>query len=373
MKKMTIAVMAALAVGGLSYGASATQQPIQAAGKYYVGLGFGRYYTDQDRNMDDPFTGALSFGYRFSDVVSAQLFTSVFEASNNTTNTGYTSYFAGIDGILNLPTHTVLAPYFGLGLGMLKVTEANMAADFVLGLNYNLNTNFGLNVDLHHFAQLYNDAYNDNLVTVGVRWSFGGQESVSTTARQVVASEAPVVAKPVKSVKPAAEVKPIEKLSPAQEASIVAAEKQLKVMLPANIEQCGKNGATPEEGCITLQGSQITMHLNVRYERNKASIRPQYTSAINKLGNFLKTYPQTDATLFGFASSEGPVAFNQALSLSRAEGVKSYLVKNDKIATTRLKAVGMGTKDPVASNETEQGRQLNRRVEAAVTVTGQQG
>jgi OOP family OmpA-OmpF porin len=79
----------------------------------------------------------------------------------------------------------------------------------------------------------------------------------------------------------------------------------------------------------------------------------------------MKDYPDLNVVIEGHTDSVGTAAYNKKLSQRRAEAIKKYMVESG-IDTNRLKAQGFGMDNPIASNKTEEGRQQNRRVEAAV-------
>jgi outer membrane protein OmpA-like peptidoglycan-associated protein len=77
----------------------------------------------------------------------------------------------------------------------------------------------------------------------------------------------------------------------------------------------------------------------------------------------LKAHPEMKLAIEGYTDNVGGAAKNQALSEKRAEAVKTYLVSNSGVPAERLTAKGFGSSKPAASNDTEAGRQKNRRVE----------
>lgn len=77
---------------------------------------------------------------------------------------------------------------------------------------------------------------------------------------------------------------------------------------------------------------------------------------------FLKKDPRAVITVNGYASSEGPLAVNRQIAQARANAFKSYLVAKG-IKSGRINAAGKGTGNPVSTNDTEEGREKNRRVE----------
>jgi outer membrane protein OmpA-like peptidoglycan-associated protein len=85
-------------------------------------------------------------------------------------------------------------------------------------------------------------------------------------------------------------------------------------------------------------------------------------SLVKDIVAFLEKDPAAVITVNGYASSEGELAFNQQISRSRADAFKSYLVSKG-IPAARINATGKGIDSPVSSNDTEEGRVKNRRVE----------
>lgn len=115
-------------------------------------------------------------------------------------------------------------------------------------------------------------------------------------------------------------------------------------------------------GCETI----VTINLNVEFDTDKAIVKDQYKNEIKKVADFMKTYPQTVAVIEGHTDNVASAGYNQRLSDARAKSVKEYLIKNFGIESSRLTSVGYGLTKPVASNDTEEGRQKNRRVQAVI-------
>ena len=111
---------------------------------------------------------------------------------------------------------------------------------------------------------------------------------------------------------------------------------------------------------------------NILFDFNKADIRPEYKDELDALAKFLEGSPESYVVIEGFADSTGDQKYNLALSKRRAESVKNYLMENytslvaqanePNIAEKRLVTFWYGKDLPVASNDTAEGRQLNRRV-----------
>ena len=105
--------------------------------------------------------------------------------------------------------------------------------------------------------------------------------------------------------------------------------------------------------------------LNVEFDFDKSIIKKGYYQDIDNLAGVMKQYPDLNVVIEGHTDSVGTAAYNKKLSQRRAEAIKKYMVESGIVAN-RLKAQGFGFDKPIASNKTKEGRQQNRRVEAAV-------
>jgi outer membrane protein OmpA-like peptidoglycan-associated protein len=104
----------------------------------------------------------------------------------------------------------------------------------------------------------------------------------------------------------------------------------------------------------------------VRFEVNKSSLTAQAKINLDKLVPVFREYSDTNIDIFGYTDSSGKPEYNLTLSKNRAESVKDYL--NSKgLDANRLKTTGLGIADPIATNETVEGKSQNRRVEFAIT------
>ena len=113
------------------------------------------------------------------------------------------------------------------------------------------------------------------------------------------------------------------------------------------------------------EGIQVTFESGLLYDTDSDVVRAEARRNLRALAASLNKFPGSDIVVVGHTDLVGPAAYNRGLSERRAAAAADYLivhgVKKDRV-TTR----GMGELEPIASNETERGRELNRRVEVAI-------
>lgn len=107
---------------------------------------------------------------------------------------------------------------------------------------------------------------------------------------------------------------------------------------------------------------ELIMPGNITFDVGKANIRSSFYDVLKSVALVVQEFDQTAIAVGGHTDSTGSFQLNQRLSEERAEAVASFL-RNEGIAQGRLHTRGFGPRFPVAGNDTEQGRQQNRRVE----------
>jgi OOP family OmpA-OmpF porin len=116
---------------------------------------------------------------------------------------------------------------------------------------------------------------------------------------------------------------------------------------------------------------QVNITLNVLFDTGKDVVKPDYNAEIQKVADFMKSYPSARAEIEGHTDSTGPADYNTELSQKRADSVRSYLISKFAIDASRLTAKGYGPSRPIADNKTKAGRAQNRRVVATLSAMSQ--
>ncbi|MGR5236433.1 outer membrane beta-barrel protein [Vibrio alfacsensis] len=316
MKKIALAVATVLAGGVMSN--------VAVADTYIGGkLGYNALNDACHLNApcdDESFAASMHLGYNFNEYVAAEYgvdylgdFTANFDKAGKNT----------VDGDLWAIT---LAPKFNLTVSdsfnlFAKVGAAYMMAgdekDFVptgsLGAEYKVNYNLSLRAEYQRFEDMSDDIIKDmdaNYFGIGFNYKFGSEPVV--VAEEVVEEEEVVETRPVARI--------VEQEYPAQVETV-----------RFGLESAKPEGETGLSGTIEL----------------------------------LNTYPQAQVEITGYSDNTGSEAYNLKLTEKRAQAVAEQF-KAEGIAAERMTVKGMGEANPVESNETQEGREANRRVEVVV-------
>jgi len=123
---------------------------------------------------------------------------------------------------------------------------------------------------------------------------------------------------------------------------------------------------------VSRQGDNITLNMpgNITFAFDSASLQPQFYPVLDNVAGTLSQYNQTIVEVAGHTDSVGTDAYNQTLSVQRANSVANYLMGKG-LMRDRFIVTGAGETRPIASNDTESGRAQNRRVE--ITLVPVQG
>lgn len=380
--------------------------PAEEANPFYVGV-FGGYVIPEDLevdadnesvdvDLDDSWAIGAKFGYIIPQVkwLAAELeYTYLADQDFDV---------SGVDG--DYSAHNVMAnllfrypggkihPYAGIGLGVSMATieadgsailgddviegsidedDTAFALQLIAGINFEISENWSADLAYKYFYSEYEFENVDvdaasHLITVGLNYHFGG-------TKEQIAPPPPPPPAPEPVVEPDTDGDGvIDKLDQCPDTP--AGVKVDEVGCPLDTDKDGvydyldKCPDTPIELKVDKDGCpiKVTINLNVLFDFNKSDLKPQYHEEIKRVADYMKAYPWEKATLEGHTDSKGADAYNEKLSQRRVDAIKNYLVEKFGISADRLTAVGYGESKPIATNDTEEGRQLNRRVQAVM-------
>lgn len=302
-------------------------------------------YAEGNLGLDKSYAnGGLSLGFNLDnsifDQVELGILRTIGEVDYKNTNidTEITRIFTNV--IKDYPLTDNSSIYTLLGAGVEVFSEERNGNDngvfgnYGVGYKYTFENDMALKFDLRHLISSGND--NNLLYTVGLAIPFGEKAQPVKAAPEAAPAPTPVVVKD----------------SDSDGDGVVD-----------RLDKCPnteKNVLVDEVGC------PIAVNLKVLFDFDKATIKEAYTQKLNRFAEVLKAYPAVKTNLSAHTDSVGSDEYNMKLSQQRADAVKKALV-NLGISNERITSVGYGETKPVATNETAEGREQNRRVEATVS------
>lgn len=204
---------------------------------------------------------------------------------------------------------------------------------------------------------------------LGLRSYFGGAPAATPVAAAApAAAPAPVAAPPPPPPPPADSdgdgvVDPADRCpnTPAG-ARVDASGCELDGDRDGVVDRLDRCPNTPAGDKVDTVGCGLTIALQVNFDNNSATIKPESHGELDNLVEFLKAVPSARGTLEGHTDSVGSDTYNRNLSQRRADSVKAY-VTGKGIEAARIEARGFGESQPIADNATAEGRAQNRRVQ----------
>ena len=246
-----------------------------------------------------------------------------------------------------------LSPYAFVGAGYQWVSGAyrnDAVADLGLGTKYSFKSNLNAFVELRGLRDFDN---NDNHfgAIIGVNYLFGDSD-VKEAVKQVLDNDQDGVSNDMdKCPNTPAGVK------------VDSNGCALDTDKDGVADYKDKCANTPAGAAVDANGCTLTYNFHITFDNNSAKIKPEFVDTIKKFAKFLKDNPQYKASIEGYTDNRGSVTYNKKLSEKRAKAVYEELIKLG-ISKDRLSYKGFGPENPIASNDTAQGRAENRRVVA---------
>ena len=129
-----------------------------------------------------------------------------------------------------------------------------------------------------------------------------------------------------------------------------------------------------DEAEVYKQGNRLVIRLRaMQFPVGQAVIMPGNYELLSKVQRSIRTFSEPDVVIEGHTDSTGSDEVNDHLSQQRAESVRDYLVANKTLPKEKIAAIGYGSKRPLASNQTEEGRAINRRIDVVISPVTQAG
>ncbi|MBE0495951.1 MAG: OmpA family protein [Campylobacterales bacterium] len=339
MKKIVIALVAATALVAS-----------EAAYEYEITPTIGGVKPEGNLGLKDQLNYGLRLGKNVEGFIFDQIELGIEHAprvgiKGSDSKTDITRYFANIIKEYDVAVKTKLYALAGVGYEHLSnrfdKNHNAMFGQYGLGVKYQLVNDMWLKADVRH-AIKFDHGANNLFYTVGLGIPFGPK----------AVKVAPVEPTPV--------AEPAPKPAPAPMSFAPVPEKDTDG--DGVIDRLDECPNTPMGVEVGPDGCAKVVTLRVTFDFDKAKVAPEFMHEIEAVADFLKTHEVFTVRLEGHTDSKGAEAYNQTLSQERAKAVANELTRLG-VKAHRISTVGFGEMRPVATNDTEEGRALNRRVE----------
>ncbi|UPR58891.1 OmpA family protein [Vibrio sp. ED004] len=329
MKKLSKIMCAVVAASGLAAAPS-------IAATTYVGAKVGVGWLDSacvsgEKCDDDAIGAGIYSGYNFNDKFGIELSSDFLgDYKTSFSKNGTTAAFSdpliaiSLTPMYRLPVQQEFDVFFKAGPAYISHGgEDDVVLSAGIGVEKQLSSDWALRVEYQYFDD-FDDNFvqdlNSNLLSVGVSYNFG---TGNTTASAVAVTQAPS--------------------EPITEPAVVVEEKSTVVVTKAQTESYSQE----------------------MFATNSTELSTDGKIALQPLVEALKAHPQSTVVVVGHTDSTGAAEYNMMISKKRAAAVAAH-IEEQGIEAERITATGEGEENPVASNDTAEGRAQNRRVDATI-------
>ncbi|MEZ8735403.1 MULTISPECIES: OmpA family protein [unclassified Vibrio] len=336
MKKLSKIMCAVVAASGLAAAPS-------IAATTYVGAKVGVGWLDSacvsgEKCDDDAIGAGIYSGYNFNDKFGIELSSDFLgDYKTSFSKNGTTAAFSdpliaiSLTPMYRLPVQQEFDVFFKAGPAYISHGgEDDVVLSAGIGVEKQLSSDWALRVEYQYFDD-FDDNYvqdlNSNLLSVGVSYNFGTGNTTASAAA-AAASAAAVTQAPSE---------------PITEPAVVVEEKTTVVVTKAQTESFSQG----------------------MFETNSTELSTDGKIALMPLVEVLKAHPQSTVDVVGHTDSTGAAEYNMMISKKRAAAVAAY-IEEQGIEADRITASGEGEENPIASNDTAEGRAQNRRVDATI-------
>ena len=358
MKIKSLVCSCALMIG-LS-GLAQAHVEVDNEGKFNLLFGGGKYFTDSDRDLDDGTVGEIGIGYIINKHWAIEaIYSDISSIDSDITGAKVDADMYRLDALYHFNQNGHWTPYLAGGVGELSLdTKGGSDTDettlnFGGGVKYQLSTALAVRGDVR---AVYGDEDDDvdGLATIAFSYVFGAEAVVLDSDGDGVPDT--------------------DDLCPGTPAGVVVDSDGCPLDsdgdgVPDYLDKCPNTKANVrvnEVGCAMMASEGVSIELEVLFDTNKADIKPEFMANIQRVAEFMEQHPGAYAVIEGHTDSMGEAEYNQGLSLRRADAVRAVLVKEMGISNQRVTAEGYGEERPRATNDTREGRRLNRHVVAVL-------
>lgn len=360
-----------LAVSGLSLSSMADSHP---AAEIY--LGAAQYFWDSDRNLDDSTAIELGAELPVSADLSFEAWVNDFDAEPENAGAELDGRRYSIGGLYHLMAGDY-RPFVALGASHQEFEAGALDSDESLlyagvGAKKYFDNNLILRGDVFAMNSLDNEL-TDLGLRIAVGYAFG---RAATSQTELVPAPPARQDSKAQQAEPAQADTAASKTAAPESAPQQTPQQTRQQVMDADrdgvadaLDQCPDTDVAfkvDANGCPIKLVKPVSMELHVKFKTNSAEVEQDSLGDVKALAEFLGKFADTRVVVEGHTDSQGSAAYNKALSQKRADAVRGLLIEQYGVDGERVSAKGMGEEQPIASNDTAEGRAKNRRVVALV-------
>jgi len=325
---------------------------LAAEGQFYVAPGLQWMEFDDTTGLKQDTNYFLGIGYDFTDRLSFEL--STFDLDSSTTGGGEIDIdHYKLDLIYDLGVNLGALDTFVLG----GVGNSNFGGDNETlwdiggGVSYKISDKWTWRTAVRSFQYLGRDHEDSDVgIDTALVYRFGGKSSRPAAAAPAARPTAAAPAAPTPAAAPDAD----------------------RDGVPDSRDNCPdtpRNYAVDADGCPIPVEEVARVELMVNFDFDRSEVKPEYFPEIEEVTDFMAQYPDVVIELEGHTDSRGTEQYNLGLSDRRAAAVRQVMIDRFNVQASRISSRGFGESQPVASNDTDTGREQNRRVMTVIIKT----
>ncbi|REL26769.1 OmpA family protein [Thalassotalea euphylliae] len=351
--KIVTLIMAGLYASAFPSATHASEQPDASVlvKQAYGGIHYSYFDADNERlkvagdsasGLEEGDGLGLSLGYRFSEYNELRiLYTDLSVDALRNAYGDQDGRSVAID-LLHFPSKKNL--YLIGGFKEIDLEDKEVSANIGMGYRHYFTNRFAGFIEGKGHYQ-FEDYHTDFNATIGLMYFFGENK-----ARK------PLAPAPKTQVVKAAPVQTAPQAKDADKDGVID-----------SLDQCPGTPAThmvDVKGCTLFSEKMRSIEVQVNFDNNSDVIKPAFYDEVEKLANFMKQYEAVNLTIEGHSSSVGAAAYNQTLSMKRAQAVVDMLVSEYGVDSARLTAVGYGEERLLNRENNAAAHAQNRRIMA---------
>jgi len=350
---------------GLS-GVAQAHEELDNDGKFTLLFGGGKYYTDSSRDLDDGKVGEIGLGYIIDKHWAIEaIYSDISGIESDITGAKVDADMYRLDALYHFDQSGHWTPYLAAGVGELSLDTKGGSDNDETILNFGGGVKYAMSKELSVRGDLravYGDEDSDldTLATISFNYVFGAESAAAPAAAPLDSDGDGVL--------------DADDRCPGTPAGVVVDTDGCPLDsdmdgVPDYLDKCP---GTPTNirvngvGCPLMASEGVSIELEVLFDFNKAEIKPEFMANIQRVAEFMEQHPGAYAVIEGHTDITGEADYNMDLSQRRADAVRRVLIDNMGINTQRVTAKGYGEERPRATNDTREGRQLNRHVVAVL-------